>query len=131
ERALVRHAAFDSLGHQLVDVFDVSLEIAVLGERPGLHRSERAHAAVFLETLALVDDHLTRRLVGPREQRADHHAVGARGDRLGDVAGVAYPSVRDHRNTLDGDRLRDVVHGRDLRHADARDDTRRARGAGT
>ena len=36
------------------------------------------------------------RLVGAGERRADHHGVGAAGDRLGDVAAVAHAAVGDH-----------------------------------
>src|SRR3954471_4868422 len=72
ERALVRDAAFDPLGHELLDVLDVALEVAVLGERPCAHRAERAHAAVLLEALALHEDDLARGLVGAREQRSEH-----------------------------------------------------------
>src|SRR5437762_1249097 len=75
QRALVRDAALDSLGHELVHVFDVVLEVAVLREAARLHRAERAHAAVLLEALALVHDHLARRLVGAGEHRAEHDRV--------------------------------------------------------
>src|SRR3954451_18480305 len=61
ERALVRHAPLDPLGHELVDVLDVALEVAVLRERARPHRAERAHAAVLLETLALVEHDVARR----------------------------------------------------------------------
>ena len=47
---LYGHAALDPLGDELVDVLDVALEVAVLRERAGLHRAERAHAAVLLVT---------------------------------------------------------------------------------
>ena len=36
------------------------------------------------------------RLLGARERRADHHRVGAAGDRLGDVAAGAHAAVGDH-----------------------------------
>src|SRR5579884_937279 len=58
QRPLVRNAAFDPFGHELVDVLDVALEVAVLGERARLHRTQRAHAAVLLEPLALKQDHV-------------------------------------------------------------------------
>src|SRR3954453_14798712 len=43
ERALVGDATFDSLRHELLDVFDVALEVAVLRERPCPHGAQRAH----------------------------------------------------------------------------------------
>src|SRR3989442_11520763 len=67
ERPLVHDAAFDPFGHELVDVFDVALEVTVLRERPRAHRAERAHAPVLLEPLTLHEDHLARRLVGSGE----------------------------------------------------------------
>ncbi len=70
QRPLVRDPAFDSLGHELVDVLDVTLEVAILGERAGLHRAERAHAAVLLEPLALDEDDVTGRLVRAGQHRA-------------------------------------------------------------
>ena len=50
-------------------------------------RVERRHAPVVA---------VAGRLVGARERRADHHRVGAAGDRLGDVAAVAHAAVGDH-----------------------------------
>src|SRR5215831_12604872 len=73
QRALVRHASLDPLGHELVDVLDVALEVAVLRERARAHRAERAHAAVLLEPLALMQDDVAGRLVGAREHRPEHH----------------------------------------------------------
>src|SRR5256885_1589689 len=55
DRALVGHARLDPFGHELVDVFDVALEVAVLRIAARLHRPERPHAAKFLEALALDD----------------------------------------------------------------------------
>src|SRR5579859_6033264 len=85
ERALVRNATLDPLRHELVDVLDVVLEVAVLRVAARAHRAERAHAAVLLEALALVHDHFARRLVGAGEHRAEHHRVRAGGERLRDV----------------------------------------------
>src|SRR5579864_491548 len=115
ERPLVRDAPLDALGHELVDVFDIVLEVAVLREAARLHGAERAHAAILLEALALMDDHLARRLVGACEHRAEHHRVGTRGDRLRDVAGGRDAAVADQGNV---DRLCDVVNRGDLRNAD-------------
>src|SRR6202162_1864830 len=61
KRALVRDTPLDALRHELVDVLDVALEIAVLRVRATAHRTERGHAAILLEALALVDDHATAR----------------------------------------------------------------------
>src|SRR5437588_2930354 len=129
ERALVEDAAFDALRDELLDVLDVALEVPVLRERTRLHGADRAHATVFLVPLALVDDHLARRLVGARQQRAGHDRVGARGDRLREIARRPDPAVGDHGHAGLGRDLRDVVHSRHLRPTDAGDDSRGARGA--
>src|SRR5207247_1792944 len=39
ERPLVRHAAFDPLGNELLDVLDVALEVPILAEPARLHRA--------------------------------------------------------------------------------------------
>src|SRR5581483_11621279 len=75
EWALERHAPLDALRHELVDVLDVALEVAVLREAARLHRSERAHAAVLLEALALLEHDVARRLLRACEHTAEHHGV--------------------------------------------------------
>src|SRR3954453_9474617 len=49
ERPLVGDPALDAFRHELLDVLDVPLEVAVLRERAGAHRAEGAHPAVLLE----------------------------------------------------------------------------------
>src|SRR5215475_5781827 len=83
QRSLVRHAALDALGHELLRCLDVALEVAIL--RAVLHRADRAHAAVRLVAAALVQDDLAGRLVGAGEQRADHHRIRAGRERLRDI----------------------------------------------
>ena len=121
DRAAIGHLALDALGHQLHLVLDVLLEVAV--GRALRHRAERAHAAIALVGAALVEEHLARALVGAGEQRADHHAVGAGGDRLGEVAGILDAAVGDDRHVR---ALRPASAasriGGELRHADAGDD---------
>ena len=98
ERALVRHAALDAFGHELLRGGDriLGLEILEVAVRAALlHRAERAHAAVALVRAALVELDLAGRLVGAGEQAAEHHAGRAGGDRLRDVAGVADAAVGD------------------------------------
>src|SRR5581483_6030555 len=102
ERALVRHATLDPLGHELLDVLDVALEVTVLREPACLHRAERAHAAVLLVALALRDHHVAGRLVGAGEHRADHHRVGSGGDGLRDVPGRGDAAVADHGHAVGG-----------------------------
>src|SRR4051794_12298733 len=124
ERPLVRDAALDPFGDELLDILDVALEIAVLRVTARLHRADRAHAAVLLEALALGEDDVAGRLFRAREHRAQHDRVRSGGDRLCDVAGRGDAAVRDHRYAVR--RLCDVVDRGDLRYADPGDDTRRA-----
>src|ERR671913_29307 len=63
-RALVRDAALDPLRNHLLHVLDVTLEVAVLRKPTGLHRTDRAHAAVFLVALALAHHDVARALLG-------------------------------------------------------------------
>ena len=74
--------------------------------------------------------------VGARERRADHHRVGAAGDRLGQVAGAADAAVGDDVHVaaaglvhVVAPRRGDVGDRRGHRHADAEDVARRVRGA--
>src|SRR5690606_30502166 len=60
------------------------------------------------------------------EEAADHRRMRARDDRLRDVPGVADAAVRDDRHVRALERGCDLRDGRDLRHADPRDDPRRA-----
>ena len=128
QRPTERHPAFDALGHQLVFRQRVVLEVAVLGvalpeprARPALHGSERAHAAVALELFAVDEDQLARRLCGAGQQRTQHRRRRARGQRLGDVAGVLQSPVGDHRHTRGPARGDGLQDRRDLRCADAGD----------
>ena len=90
-------------------------------------RVERRHAPV---------EAAAGRLVGAGQRRADHHGVGAAGDRLGDVAAGAHAAVGDDLDVLAGlehvrrARAGDVGDRRRLRDAEAEDAARRARGAG-
>src|SRR4051794_25764999 len=76
------------------------------------------------------------RFVRARERRADHHRVGAAGDRLRDVAARPHAAIGDDLHVLPGlehvrrPRARDVGDRRRLRHAEAEDAARRARRAG-
>src|SRR5256886_392940 len=126
DRALVRDATLDPLGHELVDVLDVALEVPVLRVRASLHRAERAHAAVLLVTLALLEDHVAGRLLCAGEHGADHDRVRAGRDRLRDVPGGGDAAVGDQRDAVAGTHLRAVVDRGDLRHAHPGDDPRRA-----
>ncbi len=119
ERPLVGHAAFDSFGDQLQIIADVLLEIAVR-RAPG-HGAQRAHAAIGLVGAPLVQEHLARTFVGAGEERSDHHAIGAGGDGLGDVAGKLDAAVGDDRNVLFPAGVHRVGDGGKLGHADTRD----------
>src|SRR5919197_2108041 len=117
QRPLVGHLPLDSLGDELLHVLDVALEVAVLREAARLHRAERAHAAVCLEALPLLEDHLAWALLDPGERRAEHDGVRARGERLRDVAGELHAAVGDQRHAPRARDPRAVVDGGDLRYA--------------
>ena len=126
DAALVRHAAFDAFRHELLDLGRGVLEVAVARAVRLRHRAERAHAAIRLVRSALVELDFARRFFGAGEQAAHHHAVRARDDGLGDVAGEADAAVGDQRHAVRRQRRGDVGDRGDLRHADARDDAGRA-----
>src|SRR5688500_8809147 len=86
EAALVRHASFDALGHELLELARGVLEIAVGGTVAPAHRAQATHAAIGLVRSALVELDVSRRLLRAGKQSADHHAVGAGNNGLGDVA---------------------------------------------
>src|SRR6266581_1979194 len=122
ERSLVGHPALDPLGHELVDVLDVALEVAVLRVAARLHRPDRAHAAVLLVALAVRKDDVARSFVRAGEHAPDHDGVRAGRDRFGDIPGGGDASVGDYRHALRGCNLNDIVNPGHLRHADACDD---------
>ena len=95
-----------------------------------LHRAHRAHAAVALVAATLEQLHLARALLGAGEQRAEHHGLGAGGDRLDDVAGVRDAAIGDDRDAQPVGPPRRVPDRRQLRHAGATDHPRRADRAG-
>src|SRR5919201_1106513 len=124
QRPLVWDSPLDSLRHELLDVLDVALEVAVARRAARAHRAERAHAAVLLEPLALVEDDFPGGLVGAGEDGARHHAVRAGSNCLRDVARRCQTAIPDDRNAR---RAGALVDGGDLRNADAGDDASRAR----
>src|SRR6185436_13772712 len=120
EAALERDHAFDAFGDELGLVLDRALAVALL--RAADHGAFGAHAAVDLVAAALVDHGLAGAFLAAREETADHHARGAGGDGLRDVARVADAAVGDHRDARGARDAGDVGDRGDLRHADARDD---------
>ena len=123
--AAVRDPSFNALGHELLGPL---LEVAVAGARR--HRRERTHAAVHLEAAALIEFDLTRALLRACEHGADHDGAAACRKGLDDVARILDAAVRDDALAELVGFLRAVHDGGELRHADARDDTRGADGAG-
>src|SRR5690606_446154 len=102
------------------------LEIAIGRAVPLRHRAERAHAAVRLVRPPLIELHVAGRFLRAGDETPGHRRVRARGDRLGDIAGVAKAAAREERHARAFERGRDLRDRGDLRHADARDDPRRA-----
>ncbi len=129
ERTAEGDLSLDALGHDLVVAGDLGLEVAILGVgllAAAAHGSERAHAPVGLELLAVDEHDLAGRLLDAGQHRADHDGVGAGDQRLGDVAGLLEASVGDDGHAGGLARQRCLVDGRDLRDATTGDDASRA-----
>ena len=127
---LGRAPPLDALGHEIGIVRDTLQSVPVPGERrpfaARLHCPERAHSAVGLELLAVDEDQLAGRLLAAGQQRPEHDRVGTGNDRLRNIAGVLQAAVADDRHAGRSAGEGGLVDGRDLRHADARDDPSRA-----
>ncbi len=123
-RALIGHLALHALGHELQRVPDVLLEVAV--GRAARHGADRAHAAIGLVGAALIEKHLAGAFVGAGEQRAEHHAIGPGGERLGEIAGITRAAVGDHRDIALLRRFDRFEQRGELRHADPGHDARGA-----
>src|SRR6185437_12978153 len=124
QRPAVWHAPFDALGDELAALLDAGLSVAIAGA--GDHRAHAAHAAIGLISTPLVNDCFARRFIEPRKEAAHHDRRRPGGDRLGDVAGMADPAIRNHRHARrlrDADGIEDRSH---LWHTDTADDSRRA-----
>ena len=124
-QALVRHTALDAFWDQFLVVL---LEIAVLGTLG--HSAQAAHAAVDLELAALIHLGFAGGFLTARQQRAQHDHVGARGQSLGDVAGILDAAVGDDGHSVLRRHTGRIVHSGDLRHADTGHHTGGTDGAG-
>ena len=66
----VRHTALNTFRNQLHCLFDITLKVTIL--TPLLHRTDRAHATISLIGTALIENLLTRCLVGAGKHRPEH-----------------------------------------------------------
>src|SRR5437016_1985492 len=123
KRTLVRDTALDALGNELFNVLDVALEVAVTRGASRAHGAERAHAAVLLEALSLLHDDVAGTLVGSCKERARHHGIRPRRDRLRDIAGRRHSTVGDQRNAAPARNRGAVVDRGDLGDPHARDNS--------
>src|SRR5664280_226358 len=132
DSATIGNASFDAFWNELGETVAVGavlqqdrnrgirigvLEVAFAGALG--HRGQRSHPAIGLERAPLIKNGFARALFGAGEQRADHDAVCARRDRLGDVSGVLDSAVSDNGNisiTYSAGRFGD---GGDLRNSGA------------
>src|SRR5262249_61948795 len=105
-------------------VLDVLLEVTV--GRTARHGADRAHAAIGLVRATLIEEDLARRLVGAGEQRADHRALGAGRERLGEITGILDAAVGDDRGLAGRGDLDRIQDRGELRHTDAGHDPRGA-----
>src|SRR6266850_2191983 len=122
------HLALDALGHDLRELTDLALPVAVAGLAHG-HRAHRAHAAVALEGAVDRGDDVARRFVHARERDdarradrpgpdADLDTVGAGGDELLGALG-GHDVARDDLHPVTGLDLLD--HADDVRGVTMRD----------
>src|SRR5258706_11739937 len=124
QRPAIRNAAFHTFGYQLAALLDAGLAVPVAGAFD--HRSHATHAAIRFIPPPLVNHQFSGRFVQAREETAHHDRAGTGGDGLGDIAAMADAAVGDDRHAhLAGDARR-FEDRRDLRHADAADNARRA-----
>ena len=121
----VGNHALDALRHEIVLVL-VVLEVTRTRTLAVLERRHRAHAAIDDVLTTVGVDLLARRLFRARENRAEHHAVSTRRQRLRHVARKLDATVGDDGNARATERLRRAVDSRELRNANAADDARRA-----
>src|SRR5208337_1982163 len=135
-RPAIRHAAFDAFGNELSQTIAVAsvlgqnghrrirlaiLEVTLAGALR--HGGERSHSAVHLERAALVENCLARAFFGSGEQRADHHAARAGGNRLCDISGILDAAIGDDGNIAVTSGACGFGNGCDLRNTRASHDT--------
>ena len=90
------------------------------------HRAERTHTAIRFVGAALIQLDFAWGFVRTRKHAAQHHAIRTRRQGFGNVARKANAAVGNHRNATAFQGFGYVVHGRQLRHAHAGDNARRA-----
>src|SRR5689334_21641425 len=97
ERALIRHATLDALGHKFATA---TLTRGITVNAIALHRAEAAHAAIFLEAAPLIHHHLARCLFKTRKHTAKHHGIAARDNRFDNIAAEFDSAIRDNGYTM-------------------------------
>ena len=130
QRPLVGYPALDTFRHQLFNLI-VFLEIAIRRTVRLRHGTQRPHAPVGLVGTPLVQLDLARRLLGTREQAADHHRIGAGHQRLGDITGIANTAIGNHRYPRIAQCFGNRGDSCYLRHTDTGDDPGGADRTGT
>src|SRR5260370_6739254 len=131
ETPLVGDAPLDAFRHELFKFRRRVLEITIAGTMRLGHCAQRPHAAIRLVGATLLELHVAGRFLGAGEHAADHHAVRAGRQDLGDIARVPNSAVPDDRHPGALQRLGNPRNRADLRHADASYDARGADRSGT
>ena len=124
--ALVCDTTLDALWYELLRV---RLEVTIRRTILLLHRTERAHATVYLVLTALVELELTRCLVAACEYRTHHDGAATCSDRLHDITGVLDTTIGDDRDTVLVSYLERIHNRGYLRNTDTGNDTGRTDGA--
>src|SRR5262249_36536200 len=92
ERAFVGDAALDAFGDGFAAVGLILHDGVPVGT--GVHGSDGAHAAIGLESAALVENRFAGRFFRAGEEATDHYARRASSDGFGDVAGILDATIR-------------------------------------
>src|SRR3972149_7580520 len=114
ERPFVGHASFDALRDELVRS---GMLLAVAVGCPGLHDAKRAHAAVGLESAALIEHEFAGAFIATGQQIAHHDGLRSGGPRLGDIARPFNAAIGDDGNPGVARRTAALADGSDLGHA--------------
>ena len=126
---LVRHLPFNAFRHKLQTVFHFLLEITV--RRAPRHGANRAHATIGFERPAIEQIRVARAFIGARQQRANHRNARPCGQCLRQIARLLDAAIGNDRHAGFGPFFGAFHDCRELRHADARHNPRRADGAGS
>ena len=124
EATFERHTCCNSLGHELLGISNIVLEVAVL--RAFLHGFERTHATIGLKFAAIEDDGVARRFFNTGKHATQHDRISTCSQRLDDVARVTDTAISNQWNTCSLQSLSHIIDCRQLWNTDTSNDASRA-----